>query len=190
MTKIFYHSFYIMNFAKLLKKIETSHIVVVVAALALAYAVYNYSTKKSMMMDTMKNDESAMMSNGMVSSSVAPSDGQHSQPAELSGVQTSTHGLPSGCARQQVVDPRELLPRDENSEWAKLNPMGSGDLQQVNLLEAGHHVGVNTVSSSLRNPNLQLRSEVPNPQMQVSPWNITTIEPDTNRRALEIGSSM
>jgi hypothetical protein len=177
-----------MNFAKLFKKIETSHIVVGIAALALLFAVYNYSTQKSVSQDGMKNDE-ALMSQ-VSQSQVVPSDGKASQPAELSGVQTSTHGLPPSCARQQVVDPRELLPRDENSEWAKLNPMGAGDLQQVNLLESGYHIGVNTVSSTLRNPNLQLRSEIPNPQMQVSPWNITTIEPDTNRRPLEIGGSM
>ncbi len=179
-----------MNFAKLFKRIETSHVIVGVAALALLFAIFNYSTQKSYIKDGMKNDQGAMASQAMNVSSVSPSDGQSSQPSELSGVQTSTHGLPPSCARQQVVDPRELLPRDENSEWAKLNPMGAGDLQQVNLLESGYHVGVNTVSSSLRNPNLQLRSEIPNPQMQVSPWNITTIEPDTNRRPLEIGGSM
>jgi hypothetical protein len=39
----------------------------------------------------------------------------------------------------------------------------------------------------LRNPNLQLRSEPPNPQLKVSPWNQTTIESDLNRRPLEIG---
>lgn len=176
-----------MNFAKLFKRIETSHVIVAITALALLYAVYNYSSQKSMIRSGMKNDDALMTTEKMNTSGVAPSDGHSSQPAELSGVQTTTHGLPPSCERQEVVDPRELLPRDENSEWAKLNPMGAGDLQQVNLLDSGYHIGVNTVSSTLRNPNLQLRSEVPNPQMQVSPWNVTTIEPDTNRRPLEIG---
>jgi len=44
------------------------------------------------------------------------------------------------------------------------------------------------VSSSLRNANLQLRSEPANPQQDVGPWNNTTISPDINRRPLEIGS--
>ena len=39
----------------------------------------------------------------------------------------------------------------------------------------------------MRNANLQLRSEPPNPQVQVSPWMQATIEPDINRRPLEVG---
>ena len=56
-----------------------------------------------------------------------------------------------------------------------------------NLLKAGYHIGRDTVLGSLRNANLQLRSEPANPQVKVSPWLQSTIEPDTNRRPLEIG---
>ena len=65
--------------------------------------------------------------------------------------------------------------------------MGSGDLKNVSLLKAGHHIGINTVGQSLRNANLQLRSEPANPQLNVGPWNQTTITPDMQRRPLEIG---
>ena len=68
-----------------------------------------------------------------------------------------------------------------------MNPMGQGDVRDQNFLTAGYHVGVNTQGQSLRNANYQLRSEPANPQMPVSPWNIATIEPDINRKALEIG---
>jgi len=44
---------------------------------------------------------------------------------------------------------------------------------------------VNTVGQSLRNANYQLRSEPPNPQVQVGPWMQTTIEPDLQRRPME-----
>ena len=64
--------------------------------------------------------------------------------------------------------------------------MGAGDLQNVSLLKAGYHIGINTVGNSLRNANLQLRSEPANPQLNIGPWNHTTISPD-NRRPLEIG---
>jgi hypothetical protein len=57
-----------------------------------------------------------------------------------------------------------------------------------NFLEAGYHVGINTVGQSNRNANLQLRSEPPNPQMSVSPWMQSTIEPDLARKPLEIGN--
>lgn len=190
----------------MLKKLQTSHIVMIVAALALGYAIYNYSQGKSMIMDGMKVSGSTSGSSipaNIANPPVSPDQsshintagnpqpsaplGENSQPAGVSGMSTSSHGLPPSCSREQVVDPAELLPKDQNSEWAKLNPMGSGDLQNVNLLKSGYHIGINTVSSSLRNANLQLRSEPANPQMQVGPWNQSTISPDINRRPLEIG---
>ena len=62
-----------------------------------------------------------------------------------------------------------------------------GILNNVNLLPAGAHIGVDTVGQTLRNANMQIRSEPPNPQMKVSPWLQTTIEPDSNRKPMEIG---
>ena len=62
-------------------------------------------------------------------------------------------------------------------------------LQGVNLLDAGSHIGINSVGQSLRNANRQLRSEPPNPQVNVSPWMNTTISPDLPRRPLEVGES-
>jgi hypothetical protein len=64
--------------------------------------------------------------------------------------------------------------------------MGTGSLKGKNFLSAGALVGVNTVGESLRNANYQLRSEPPNPQVAVSVFNNSTIEPDINRRDLEI----
>jgi len=57
----------------------------------------------------------------------------------------------------------------------------------VNMLDAGFHVGVNTIGQSLRNANRQLRAEPPNPQVQVSPWMMSSIGPDLLRRPLEDG---
>ena len=96
-------------------------------------------------------------------------------------------GLPPSCSRSPVADPSELLPKDTNSQWAQLNPSGSGDLQNVNLLRAGYHMGIDTIGNTLRNANLQLRSEPANPQLNVGPWNNTTIAPDTMRTPLELG---
>ena len=93
---------------------------------------------------------------------------------------------PVDCYPRDQLSPEELLPGDANSEWAKINPSGQGALGDQNFLNAGFHIGINTVGQSLRNANLQLRSEPPNPQLKVSPWMQSTIEPDTNRRPLEI----
>ena len=94
---------------------------------------------------------------------------------------------PAGCYPRDQLTPGELLPKDANSVWAQQNPMGTGSLKGKNFLSAGALVGVNTVGQSLRNANHQFRSEPPNPQVPVSVFNNSTIEPDMNRRDLEIG---
>jgi|TARA_B100001063_G_scaffold245066_2_gene279589 hypothetical protein len=109
--------------------------------------------------------------------------------AKVQGIATNTHGLAPSCDNDMKVDPSELLPKDKNSEWATLNPHGAGELSDVNLIKAGHHIGINTVGNTLRNANLQIRSEPPNPQQNVGPWNQTTIDPDLSRIPLELGSS-
>jgi len=81
----------------------------------------------------------------------------------------------------------ELLPQDNSSLWAQVNPSGEGSLKDRNFLQSGYHIGINTVGQTLRNANLQLRSEPPCPQVKVSPWLQATIEPDVSRKPFEIG---
>jgi hypothetical protein len=92
---------------------------------------------------------------------------------------------PQGCYPREQLNPMELLPNDPNSQWAQVNPQGAGDIQGKNFLSAGALIGINTIGQSMRNANLQLRAEPPCPQSRVSPWNISTIEPDLQRRPLE-----
>lgn len=80
----------------------------------------------------------------------------------------------------------DLLPADENTLWSSVMPKGAGSLEEKNFLQAGYHLGINTVGQSLRNANYQLRSDPPNPRMTVSPWMQSTIDPDLNRRNFEI----
>jgi hypothetical protein len=111
---------------------------------------------------------------------VAPSP-PSSGPAEFTNAEQ-----PAGCYPRDQLTPSELLPKDANSIWAQQNPMGTGSLKGKNFLSAGALIGVNTVGQSLRNANYQLRSEPPNPQVPVTVFNVPTIEPDVNRRSLEI----
>jgi len=101
---------------------------------------------------------------------------------------TNVNQLPSECYPKDVLSSVDLLPRDANSMWAQVNPSGQGSLADQNFLTSGFHIGINTVGQSLRNANRQIRSEPLNPQVKVSPWLQTTIEPDINRRPLEIQS--
>lgn len=106
--------------------------------------------------------------------------------SELGPVPMKAAARPQGCYPRETLNPMELLPQDANSQWAAVNPTGTGDIQGKNFLSAGALIGVNTVGQSLRNANLQLRAEPPNPQVGVSPWLNSTIEPDLSRRPLDM----
>ena len=58
------------------------------------------------------------------------------------------------------------------------------ELEEPNILT--DRISFNTLSQPLRNSNLQLRSEPPNPQVLVTPFYQTTMEPDMNRRVNDL----
>ena len=197
---------YIMNIAKSLKKLASDRTFVVLAAIVAVAAVYYYSQGFNISLSGLSaQNEAAQAVDSVQDPNAGPSDSQiqcaaggnnygPSQPlgqngghGAANGAVTDSYGLPPSCAKQQVVDPAELLPKNNNSEFSKLNPMGAGDLKNVSLLKAGWHIGINTVGQSLRNANLQVRSEPANPQLNVGPWNQSTITSDMQRRPLEIG---
>jgi hypothetical protein len=103
-------------------------------------------------------------------------------------VQAQVHGGES-YAMQPVANPSDLLPLDQNSQWASLNPMNSGNIATPDLLQAGYHIGLDTIGQTLRNANLQYRSDPIIPKAAVGPWNQSTIEPDLGRVPLEIGAA-
>lgn len=94
------------------------------------------------------------------------------------------------CFNRDRLTSADLLPSScGNSKWGEMNPLTGSLITDQNFLTAGHHIGINTIGQSLRNANLQLRSEPPNPQIPVSPWGISTIEPDVRQYGFEIGSA-
>jgi hypothetical protein len=125
--------------------------------------------------------QQAIMNNPNVAREGFANLGDMEGPASFGNSET-----PEGCYPRDQLTPGELLPKDQNSVWSQQNPMGSGSLKGKNFLSAGALIGINTVGQSMRNANYQLRSEPPNPQVAVSVFNQSTIEPDTNRRSLEI----
>ena len=67
----------------------------------------------------------------------------------------------------------------DNSEFAP-------NLEGKNFVDSYKYL-VGSQSQSLRNANYQLRSDPPNPQKTVCPWQNTTMAPES-RRPLEIGA--
>ena len=81
----------------------------------------------------------------------------------------------------------DLLPNENGyASWGDAAPETNA-LEGRNFLESGHHFGINTVGQSLRNANVQLRSDPSIPQVDVGPWLQSTIDQDTNKRQFEIG---
>ena len=108
--------------------------------------------------------------------------------ASANGIQTTTpNNLPQA---PPMLEPSSMLPHDTNSQWASLSPAGNGSLEGVSLLQAGAHIGMNTQGSSLRNANLQLRSEPIIEIKNVGPWMNSTMEADKYRKSLEIGGTV
>lgn len=99
------------------------------------------------------------------------------------------NSMPSDCYPTDRLTTDDLLPKDAaNSEWAQSNPAGQGSVDDISYLTAGHHIGVNTIGNTLRNANMQLRSDPPIEKINgLSPWGNTTIEYDSNRKPFEIG---
>jgi hypothetical protein len=167
-------------------------VLIMIVVLYGLYMLYNNLMSKGRfggeMMTENRNKAYNNSSNGE-SSSGSPQPAQEDGNEVYSSVNGSSSGmmgLPSSC-NSNNQNPAELLPKDNNSQWAQLNPAGKGDLANINLLKAGYHIGIDTVGQTLRNANLQIRSEPPNPQINVGPWNSSTITPDTMRVPLELG---
>lgn len=99
----------------------------------------------------------------------------------------TARNVPTECYPKDKLEAKDLLPQDAgNMKWSEANPSGQGDVSDRNFLSAGFHIGTDTIGQSLRNPNYQLRSDPPNPQMKVGPWNQSTIEFDQARKHFEI----
>ena len=92
-----------------------------------------------------------------------------------------------GYSSQAVANPSDLLPSDKNSQWASLNPVNQGNVNTPDLLQAGYHIGLDTIGQTMKNPNLQLRSDPIIPKKEIGPWNQSTYEPDLMRVPLEVG---
>jgi len=133
----------------------------------------------------MHNNGQADLSNNVGNTHAAPTPSENSGTSE-GPADFGSAEAPSGCYPRDQLTPSELLPKDNNTAWSEQNPMGPGSLKGKNFLSAGALLGVNTVGQSLRNASWQLRSEPPNPQVPVSIFNQSTIQPDVNRRPLEI----
>ena len=162
------------------KFFSKERVIALILFLVLAWALYSYAGSKTMVFDQMETGTNSVPQN--TNSITAPPAAAPSQAAPQ-----MTGG--NKYANQQVANPSDLLPQDQNSQWSALNPtsMNKGDVLMPDLLQAGYHIGLDTIGQTLRNANLQLRSDPIISKADIGPWNQSTIEPDYGRVPLELG---
>ena len=160
-------------FQSLQKTIRGHHLLALLAVVIVAYAIYRYSSEK------------ASSKAGMTeSSSLGGMENELAEDAGSVGPAVPTQAAPAHSGSKMATpSPSELLPANADTPFNTVNPRPNVESQ--NFLDAGRFAGVNTVGSSMRNANLQIRSEPANPQTKVGPWNNTTIEPDLMRQPLD-----
>jgi hypothetical protein len=165
------------------KGLKPEYILGIITLAVVGFALFNYSEQKNIYQSPMTSGPSNLGFSDVIPNQVS-SQTINGQQNNVPAVSSN-----SNVINKAVSNPSDLLPNDTNNSWANMNPVGNADLRNVNLLNPTQLTGINTQGSSLRNPNLQLRSEPPNPRMNTNcPWNISTIEGDQFRKTLEIGS--
>ncbi len=110
-----------------------------------------------------------------------------SAPMQGPAVQEPSPPMTAAPSMEPVTNPSDLLPHDSNSQWGELNTLSRNSVNTPDLLQAGYHIGLDTVGQTLRNANLQERSDPIITKSDIGPWNQSTIEPDFGRTPMEIG---
>lgn len=162
--------------AKFFTKDKTTIIMWALLLIILVGALYTYNNGKLLVRDNMETG-------------VAGENKVTIEEPKKEGEVKPNDAPVAGYEMQNVANPTDLLPKDENSKFAELNPnvMTSEGVAGGDMLEAGYHIGLDSVGQTLRNANLQLRSDPVIAKKNVGPWMGSTIEPDLARTPLELG---
>ena len=176
---------------------------VVVIGVGLYYLVYPYLTRNGIIRESYSDDINldtdtntamkGMPEDNPASNSTTISNNLSGASGDAKNLGVESGAFPAALLEDRrsraPLDAEDLVPSDPNSAWSTINPEGQGSIAYKNFLEATTLFGIDTIGSSLRNANTQLRSEPPNPRITVSPWMQSTVTLDTNKRELEVGES-
>jgi hypothetical protein len=156
----------------------------IIILLVICFVLITYSSFKGTVLDRMTDGSGLSPSSAQMASmaSMAPV----TPMASIAQTVPVSNTTSPGYSAQQVANPSDLLPTDKNSQWATLNPSGN-NVAIPDLLQAGYHIGIDTIGQTMKNANYQLRSDPIIEKKDVGPWMMSTIEPDYARIPLEIG---
>jgi hypothetical protein len=177
--------------SKFSKLLSGQTFLIVLIVVVLGFGVYSYSGNKYGSFDGFGGESPSYSpqqeSYASPQVSIPPSAPSPVDVPSISSVTAPSNSASGGYSAKAVANPSDLLPQDSNNQWSQLNPVLSNNQQFPDLLQAGYHIGLDTIGQSLRNPNYQLRSDPIIPKQEIGPWNQSTIEPDYGRVPLEVG---
>jgi hypothetical protein len=108
--------------------------------------------------DKVKQSQEMLSGKVATEDDVMPSD--ENQQTAFRPVDFTGRKLPNDCFPKDRATAEDLLPKDAaNLKWSIVNPAGQGDVANANFLQASALQGINSTLGSMRNANLQLRSD-------------------------------
>ncbi|ARF11323.1 hypothetical protein Klosneuvirus_1_180 [Klosneuvirus KNV1] len=95
----------------------------------------------------------------------------------------ATCGSNQNCEPEDLFDVDKYLPQEVNDDWFEVmnEPISVKNRHLINITKP---IGINTIGTSLKNANYDLRAAPACPKMIVSPWLQSSIEPDVNLKPL------
>lgn len=76
---------------------------------------------------------------------------------------------------------KDFLPQEYNDEWFQTDVSSGKEVDQATLIDISKICqGVDTIGQSLKNASRDLRGNIPNPKIVVSPFLNSSYDPDTN----------
>ena len=150
---------------------EPKRIIVLIMIVLLCGALVYYSNSKTVSFEKMEDGSKPEAKQTVAEDTVLPSP-----------VATDNSAMVSPSA-----SPSDLLPNDANQQWTSLNNLNGANINMPDLLQAGNLIGLDTIGQTMKNANLQLRSDPIIVKQDVGPWNNSTYEADLGRVPLELG---
>lgn len=104
---------------------------------------------------------------------------------------TTLANVPLGTTVSMAQPPekynaKDFLPKEINNKWFDTDfSIVTKDINNDNLINPDKYIiGINSVASSLKISSHDIRGAIPNPKYVVSPWNNSSVPPDTNIKSL------
>lgn len=110
---------------------------------------------------------------------------QHTTPPPAAkGISQDRMNTPTHMNHQPISVSSDLLPKppQTDNDFGEFAPKR---LTSMSFLDATRYIGLDSVGSSLKNPNYQIRADPPIPRASVGPWQQSTIEADLLRKSLD-----